>query len=87
VRIVAPDGTVQLRAVTMGPRVGPRWVVERGLQPGDRVIVDAGQLADGVKVTTTPFVEAAAAPAASPTAPAPSAAAAPPAPNAAAGRR
>ena len=78
VRVVTPEGTVQIRAVTMGPRVGPRWVVERGLQPGDRVIVDAGQLAEGLKVTTTPFVEPATAAATDPASPAsPSAAPAP----------
>jgi RND family efflux transporter MFP subunit len=58
VRVVSAEGTVQVRPVQMGPRIGARWVVERGLQVGDRVIVDAGQLAEGSKVSTTPFVEA-----------------------------
>lgn len=56
-RVVGPDGTVQLRTVQMGPRVGSRWIVEKGVEPGDRVIVDAGQLAYGTTVKTTPFVE------------------------------
>ncbi|BCS32139.1 hemolysin D [Luteitalea sp. TBR-22] len=59
VRTVTREGTVQLRPVTTGPRVGARWVVERGLQAGDRVIVDAGQLAEGTRVNTTPFVDVA----------------------------
>lgn len=58
VRVVGADDKVQVRAVQMGPRVGSRWLVERGLSAGDRVVVDAGQLAEGVTVKTTPFVEA-----------------------------
>jgi RND family efflux transporter MFP subunit len=60
VRIVGTDGTVQLRPVQMGSRVGSRWIVERGLSAGDRVVVDAGQLAEGLPVKTKPFVEPAA---------------------------
>ncbi len=57
VRVVAADGKVEIRPVQMGARVGPRWLVERGLAAGDRVIVDAGQLAAGTVVKTTPYVE------------------------------
>lgn len=60
VRLVSDDGTVQVRPVTPGARVGSRWVIDRGLQPGDRVIVDAGPLAEGLAVTTRPYTEAAA---------------------------
>jgi RND family efflux transporter MFP subunit len=58
VRVVGSDGKVQVRQVTPGPRLGGRWVIDRGLQPGDRVIVDAGQLAEGLAVTTRPFTDA-----------------------------
>jgi RND family efflux transporter MFP subunit len=69
VRVVSPQDTVQIRPVEMGPRVGARWVVARGLQSGDRVIVDAGQLAEGLKVSTKPYEAPTTAPAAaSPTA-------------------
>jgi len=40
---VGPDNRVAARPVTTGARVGEGWVIERGLQPGDRVIVE-GQL-------------------------------------------
>ncbi len=40
---VGPDNKVQARVVTTGPRVGELWVIEQGLKPGDRIIVD-GQL-------------------------------------------
>jgi RND family efflux transporter MFP subunit len=55
IRIVAADDTVHVKAIKTGPRVGTRWVVAEGLSPGDRVIVDSGQPADGTKVTTKPF--------------------------------
>jgi RND family efflux transporter MFP subunit len=61
VRIVAPDGKVQIKAITLGERIGSRWIVEKGLEPGDRVIVDSGQLAVGTRVNTKPFVTDAAA--------------------------
>ncbi len=37
--VVGPDQTVQARAVRMGPRVGPLWVVEDGVKPGEHVVV------------------------------------------------
>jgi len=40
---VGPDNRVLARPVTTGARVGEGWIVERGLTPGDRVIVE-GQL-------------------------------------------
>jgi membrane fusion protein (multidrug efflux system) len=55
VRIVAPDDTVQIKAVTLGEQIGSRWIVTKGIEPGDRVIVDSGQLAPGTKVGTKPF--------------------------------
>ena len=58
VRVVGTDGKVQLRAVQTGARIGARWVITQGLTAGDRVVVDAGQLAEGLVVKTTPFGEA-----------------------------
>lgn len=40
---VGPDNVVAMRAVTPGDRVGTSWIIEQGLKPGDRVIVE-GQL-------------------------------------------
>jgi len=54
-RVVAPDDTVQIRTITLGERIGSRWIVEKGVEAGDRVIVDSGQLAPGTKVGTKPF--------------------------------
>jgi membrane fusion protein (multidrug efflux system) len=57
VRVVTADGKVQVRDVTPGARIGARWIIERGLQAGDRVIVDAGALAEGTTVRTRPHTE------------------------------
>jgi membrane fusion protein (multidrug efflux system) len=40
---VGTDNVVAMRAVTTGDRVGTSWIIEQGLKPGDRVIVE-GQL-------------------------------------------
>jgi len=51
VRVVAADNKVAIRTVTLGARVGSRWVVEKGLQPNDRVVLDAPSLRDGTIVS------------------------------------
>jgi membrane fusion protein (multidrug efflux system) len=39
-----------------GPRVGDRWLIESGLKPGDRVIVDGLQsVRPGMVVLTRPL--------------------------------
>ena len=43
VDVVGRDNKVSVRPVTTGARVGGNWVIEQGLQPGDRVIIE-GQL-------------------------------------------
>ena len=40
---VGPDNKVQSRVVVPGARIGDKWVIEQGLKPGDRIIVE-GQL-------------------------------------------
>lgn len=40
---VGPDNRVAARSVVTGDRVGDRWVIEEGLKPGDRVIVEGVQ--------------------------------------------
>ena len=66
-RVVGPDSKVKVLAVTLGNRVGNRWIVTSGLEPGARVVMDAPQLRDGTTVTTKPFVESDSTPSGSPT--------------------
>jgi len=40
VYVVGADNKVQARPVTTGPRVGENWIIDKGLEPGDRVIVE-----------------------------------------------
>jgi membrane fusion protein (multidrug efflux system) len=41
--VVGDDDTVDLRQVRMGPRVGDEWIVESGLEPGERIAIDGLQ--------------------------------------------
>jgi membrane fusion protein (multidrug efflux system) len=41
--VVMPDNTVQFRTVTVGARTGPSWIIEQGLRPGERVVVEGLQ--------------------------------------------
>ncbi len=49
--VVAPDNTVELRALQTDRAIGDQWLVTSGLKPGDRLIVEGLQLAKpGAKV-------------------------------------
>jgi membrane fusion protein, multidrug efflux system len=54
--VVKPDNIVELRAVTTGRVVADQWVIERGLNPGEQVVVEGFQkLQPGAKVSTQPW--------------------------------
>jgi membrane fusion protein, multidrug efflux system len=78
VAVVGPDDKADVRNVQTGQRIGSLWVIERGLHPGERVVVDGFSRAKAgtvVRPVESPAqsAAAAAAPAAAPggTAPAP----------------
>ena len=51
VAVVGADNKVTFRTVKVGPREGALWVIDEGLRPGDRVVVEGLQrLRDGVTV-------------------------------------
>jgi len=54
-RVVGPDDTVATKTVKLGDRVGSRWIVEEGLQPGARVVVEGATTRDGAVVNAKPF--------------------------------
>ncbi len=55
VYVVGPDNTAQVRSVTLGERVGNLWLVEKGLKPRERVIVEGIQrVRPGMKVSPKP---------------------------------
>lgn len=43
VAVVGPGNKVEVKAVQTGPRVGSLWVIEKGLAPGDKVIVEGAE--------------------------------------------
>jgi membrane fusion protein (multidrug efflux system) len=43
VMVVTADNKVETRPVTVGPRTGALWVIDKGLNAGDRVIVEGSQ--------------------------------------------
>jgi RND family efflux transporter MFP subunit len=57
VAVVGSDGKVSVRTVKVGELTGPMWIIEQGLKPGERVVVEGVQkVRDGmpVKVTSAP---------------------------------
>jgi membrane fusion protein (multidrug efflux system) len=52
VTVVGPDNKLVVKTVAVGPRVGSLWVIEKGLDPADRVVVEGAQrLRPGTVVT------------------------------------
>jgi membrane fusion protein (multidrug efflux system) len=43
VAVVKPDDTVEIRPVTTAQRIGHLWIVEAGLEPGERIVVEGVQ--------------------------------------------
>lgn len=55
VAVVGPDNKVRFRTVKVGPREGTLWVIEEGLKPGERVIVEGLQrVGEGMAVAPKP---------------------------------
>ena len=51
VMVVKPDATVEQRMVKAGERVGNSWIIDSGVKPGEKVIVEGIQkVKPGVKV-------------------------------------
>ncbi|MCB1007864.1 MAG: efflux RND transporter periplasmic adaptor subunit [Acidobacteria bacterium] len=50
--VLGADDTVTLRPVTPGPRVDGSWLIDEGLAPGDRIVVEGVQkIRSGMKVS------------------------------------
>lgn len=57
VAVVGPENKIDIRPVKAGERVGSLWVIDEGLNPGDKVVVEGVQKArQGAVVTPKPFV-------------------------------
>ncbi len=56
VRVVAADGQLSTRPVTLGGAQSGQWIVQAGLQPGEQVVVDGFQKLQGAaKVKALPW--------------------------------
>jgi membrane fusion protein, multidrug efflux system len=56
VAVVGGDNKVSIRSVKVGNRVGPMWIVEEGLSPGERVVAEGTQkVRPDVVVKPKPF--------------------------------
>jgi membrane fusion protein (multidrug efflux system) len=54
-RVVGPDNKVSTKTVKVGDRMGSRWIIAEGLQPGARVVVEGARTPDGTVVNPKPF--------------------------------
>jgi RND family efflux transporter MFP subunit len=54
-RVVGPDNKVSTKTVKVGDPVGSRWIIDEGLQPGARVVVEGARTSDGTLVNPKPF--------------------------------
>ena len=43
VAVVGKDNKVEIRPVKVGERIGPQWIIETGLKPGERVVAEGVQ--------------------------------------------
>jgi len=58
IAVVNSDNTVDIRIVNPGERVGSLWIINEGIKPGDRVIVEGLQkVRNGMKVDPKPSTE------------------------------
>ena len=54
--VIVPDNVVSIRPVKVGQRIGSMWIIEDGLKPGDRVVVEGVQkVRDGAPVVANPW--------------------------------
>jgi RND family efflux transporter MFP subunit len=57
VAVVDSENKINIRTVKVGERVGTLWVIDEGLHPGERVVVEGVQkVRPGMSVHPTPFV-------------------------------
>jgi membrane fusion protein (multidrug efflux system) len=56
VAVVTPDNKVDIRPVKVGERIESTWIIDEGLKPGERVVVEGLQkLKVGMTVNPKPF--------------------------------
>ena len=57
VAVLGADNRIDIRTVKAGDIVGPLWIIDEGLKPGERIVVEGVQkVKQGIAVTAKPFV-------------------------------
>ncbi len=57
VAVLGADNRIDIRMVKVGDVVGPLWIIDEGLKPGERIVVEGVQkVRQGIAVTAKPFV-------------------------------
>jgi multidrug efflux pump subunit AcrA (membrane-fusion protein) len=52
---VGPDNTVHIKTVTLGPQIGPDWLITSSINPNERVVTEGmSKLKDGMPVSPQP---------------------------------
>jgi membrane fusion protein, multidrug efflux system len=58
--VVGPDNKASYRPIKVGERVGTNWIVQQGLKPGEKVVVEGFmKVREGMQVTPRPYKVAA----------------------------
>jgi membrane fusion protein (multidrug efflux system) len=56
VAVVDPENKAHIKAVEVGDQVGNNWLIEKGVAPGDRVVVEGVQkVREGMVVVPQPY--------------------------------
>jgi multidrug efflux pump subunit AcrA (membrane-fusion protein) len=56
IAVVGETNQVHLQPVKIGEQVGANWIIENGLKPGERIVVEGAQkVKEGVVVNPKPF--------------------------------
>jgi membrane fusion protein, multidrug efflux system len=56
IAVVGTDNKVSIKSVKMGPKTGTMWIVDEGLTPNDRVVVEGFQkVKEGMEVRPEPY--------------------------------
>ncbi|MGD0281749.1 MAG: efflux RND transporter periplasmic adaptor subunit [Dissulfurispiraceae bacterium] len=59
VAVLGADNRIDIRTVRTGDIAGPLWIIDEGLKPGERIVVEGVQkVKQGIAVTAKPFAPA-----------------------------
>jgi membrane fusion protein (multidrug efflux system) len=54
--VVGPDNKASYRPIKVGDRVGANWIIQEGLKPGEKVVVEGFmKVREGTPVTPLPY--------------------------------